>query len=335
MKRWPVLTTALILVILLSLLLAACGGPSTPTPTPLPTATATPRSTPLPPVPTAIPLGSEDNPLTILMVPQGTRRQATGSDDALADLILELTGLNVNVELADSDGAIVSQLCSADPVVGWLGGVAYMVAEAQGCADPALAIRRENATGFRVDLLIQTEITGDAVTESDVAALADKTLCRLGSDDVLTWLVPSLMLRSAGIDPLYGLDGVLDVEDYDAIAAGIYNGDCQAGAVPYRTFPNRLGSALRSLEDLRDKVAVVESSPEIPYGVMVYPQTVPLNVRIPLTDVFFQIASNSEQAATLQPILEQDSLVRVQPDDFDTLRGFMGATGLDFTALGE
>jgi ABC-type phosphate/phosphonate transport system substrate-binding protein len=213
MKRWPVLTSGLLLLILFSLVLAACGGPSTPTPTPLPTATATPRSTPLPLVPTAIPLGSEDNPLTILMVPQGTRRAATGSDEDLADLILELTGLHVNVELADSDGAVVSQLCGADPVVGWLGGVAYMVAEAQGCAEPALAIRRENAGGFRVDLLIATDITGDQVTESDVAALDDRTLCRLSSDDVQTWLVPSLMLRSAGIDPMYGLDGVIDVED--------------------------------------------------------------------------------------------------------------------------
>lgn len=335
MKRWPVLTTALILVVVLSLLLAACGGPSTPTPTPLPTATATPRSTPLPPVPTAVPLGSEDNPLTILMVPQGTRRATVGADEALAELILELTGLTVNVELADSDGAIVSRLCSAEPVVGWVGGVAYMVAEAQGCADPALAIRRDGATGFRADLLIQTEIAGDEVTAADVAALDGQTLCRLGSDDVLSWLVPSLMLRAAGVDPLYGLDGVLDVEDNDAIVAAIYNGDCQAGALPYRTFPNRLSSDLRALEDLRDKVAVVESSPEIPYGVMVYPQTVPLNVRIPLTDVFFQIAANSDQADILQTILEQESLVRVQPDDFDALRNFMGATGLDFTALGE
>ena len=151
-----------------------------------------------------------------------------------------------------------------------------------------------------------------------------------------TWLVPSLMLRAADVDPLYGLAGVLDVADYDAIASGIYNGDCQAGAVPYRTFPNRLGSELRALDDLRDKMAVVESSPEIPYGVMVYPQTVPLNVRIPLTDVFFQIAANSEQAGvSWTPILAQDSLLRVQPDDFAALRDFMSATGLDFAALGE
>ena len=169
MKRWPVLTTAMILVVVTALLLAACGGPATPAATPLPTPTATPRSTPLPPVPTAIPLGTEDNPLTILMVPQGARRAAAGSDTALADLIQELTGLTVNVVLADSDGEVVSQLCGSTPVVGWLGGVAYMVAEAQGCAEPALAVRRDSATGFRVELLIQTEITGDEVTQADVA----------------------------------------------------------------------------------------------------------------------------------------------------------------------
>jgi len=335
MKRWTGLNAFLLLSLLGGLMLAACGGPSTPPPTPLPTATATPRSTPLPPVPTAVPLASEDNPLTILMRPEGTRRASAGSAQALGELIQELTGLVVEIELADSYGEISARLCGAEPVAGWLDGLTYGVAAIQGCADPALQVRRANATGYRVDLLISAELAGDDVTAEDIGALAGQTLCRLSSEDVATWLVPGLMLQAAGVDPLYGLAGVLAVADSDAIISAIYNDECQAGAVPNRYFPSRVSSELRALDDLRDRVAVVQSSPELPDGSLVYSQSVPLNVRIPLTDVFFQIAASSEHKQTLAAILQQDSLARVDESDFDDLRTFLQSSGLDLTLLGE
>jgi len=335
MKRWTGLNAFLLLSLLGGLILAACGGPSTPPPTPLPTATATPRSTPLPPVPTAVPLASEDNPLTILMRPEGTRRASAGSAQALGELIQELTGLVVEIELADSYGEISARLCGAEPVAGWLDGLTYGVAAIQGCADPALQVRRANATGYRVDLLISAELAGDDVTAEDIGALAGQTLCRLSSEDVATWLVPGLMLQAAGVDPLYGLAGVLAVADSDAIISAIYNDECQAGAVPNRYFPSRVSSELRALDDLRDRVAVVQSSPELPYDILVYSQTVPLNVRIPLTDVFFQIAASSEHKQTLAAILQQDSLARVDESDFDDLRTFLQSSGLDLTLLVE
>ncbi len=316
-------------------LLTACGGPPTPTLTPQPTATATPRSTPIPPVPTAIPLAIGENPLTVLMLPQGTRRAAAGADETLEELILELAGLTVDVEVVNSYGEIVAQLCGATPVVGWVDGPSFMVAEAQRCADPALLVERGGATGFRVEVLMSAALAGEEVTADDLARLEDEDWCRLDSEDVITWFVPSLMLYAAGVNPVYDLDDIRDVEDYDAIIAGIYNGDCEAGAVPLGYFEEKIGAELRALEDLRETVVALPPSPEIPYDILVYPQTVPLNVRIPLTDVFVQIAADDDQAAVLASILQQDRLRRVDRDDFDEFREFMASTGLNFAALGE
>ncbi len=332
MKRlpFPLLWSAALLAVVLGLLLAACGGPATPTLTPLPTATPTPRSTPIPPVPTAIPLATEDNPLVVLMLPQGTRRAATNAADELEALILELSGLVVDVQVVNSYGEIVAQLCGAAPVVGWVDGVSYVVAEAQACADPALLVRRNEQRGFRVDMLASAELA-----EGDLGDLAGEDFCRVDAEDVVSWLVPSLMLYTAGVNPLYDLGEIIDVGDYDAVVAGIYNGECLAGAVPHDFLDEGLGEALQDLEDLSERVIVLDTSLEFPYDILVYPQTVPLNVRIPLSDVFVQIAVDDERASVLAAILQQDELERVDRADFSAFRNFMEQTGLNYAALGE
>jgi ABC-type phosphate/phosphonate transport system substrate-binding protein len=335
MKRDALISRFIPVCLLVLMLLAACGGPSTPPPTPLPTATATPRSTPIPEVPTAIPLASEENPLTILMLPQGTRRTAATVDEDLADLILELAGLNVEVELVNSYGEIVAQLCSAAPAVGWVDGFAYIVAEAQGCADLALVVERDNAPGFQVDMLMNADFVGDEPDPDDVARLDDEIVCRIDSQDTVSWLLPSLMLEAAGVDASYDLDEVLEVEDYDALITAIYNGDCVGGAVPHDYLEDDISADVRALEDLDTRVVRIVESPVVPYDVLVYPQTVPLNVRIPLSDIFVQLAADDDNSALLATILQQDSLARVGLEDFDEFRAFMQATGYDFTALGE
>ncbi len=317
------------------LLLAACEGPSTPPVTPQPTATATPRSIPIPPVPTDVPLAIEENPLTILLLPQGTRRATAGADEELETLIFDLAGLTVNVEIANSYSEIVAQLCGPTPVVGWLDGLSFIVAEAQRCADPTLRVVRDRATGYTVEMLMAVDFAGDEVSADDLARLAGQTVCRVDSEDDVSWFVPSLMLYASGVNPVYDLDEIIDVEDYDALITAIYNGDCRAGAVPEGYFENEIGAELRALEDLTEEVAVVSTSPEIPYDILVYPQIVPLNVRIPLDDVFVQIAADADHAGVLESILQQDSLRRVDREDFEELRAFMLATGLNFAALGE
>jgi len=60
-----------------------------------------------------------------------------------------------------------------------------------------------------------------------------------------------------------------------------------------------------------------------------------LHIRIPLSDVFLQIAADEAQAEVLAGILGQGALQRVTADDFAAFREFALASGLDFVALGE
>lgn len=331
LSLWSVLVVMLVAILLLS----ACQQEVLPTITPAPTATATPRSTPLPEVPTAVPLASEERSLTILMMPQDTRRAAAPAAEELTVLIQELTGLVVEIQLVNTYGEIVAELCGATPVVGWLNGPSFIVADAQGCADPALLVKRDDAAGFQVEMVMNTRYVGNEPDPEDVAQMDDETLCRVTGNDAVDWQIVELLLRTGGVNPLTDLDEIIDVEDADALVNAVYENDCAGGVLPAGTYPRRLSSEVRALEDLADDVALITTSPEILYDALVYPPTVPLNVRIPLTDFFMQLSVDEENAATLASILAQDSLQRVDSDDFADFRAFMMATGLDFAVLGE
>ncbi len=319
-------------LLMVVMLLAACGGPSTPPPTPLPTATATPRSTPLPEVPTAIPLASEERPLTLVLAVPGEEADADRAQ-ALAEQITALSGLVVEVVLVEGYGDVVARLCSAAPAAGWLDGLTYLAAEAQGCADSTLQITRgRSTTGYRVDLLMNSDIAGEIPDPGDIPALAGRDFCRLSATDEVSWLVAGLLLQRGGVNPLYDLDEIIEVDDYDALVEAVYDGRCTGGAVPAGYLRDGLGDELSELEDLQERILVVETSAEIPFGVLVYPQTVPLNVRIPLDDVFVQLAADQADELDLLPAL--DDLQPVTRADFDDLREYFAATGLDFTALG-
>lgn len=353
MNRRPLSLWSAIMVIVLTgaLLLTACGGEPTPTLVPLPTATPTPRSTPLPTVPSPVPPAAEDNPLPVLFLPQDAGAGPEAAE-ALTARILELTGLVVDAQLANSYGEIVAALCGANPVAGWVDGLAYMIAAARGCADPALLVERDGESGFQVDLLVRADVQSlteladltqpiveeeeAEASEEDEETPASGAFCRINAEDRVSWLLPSLMLYAANMDPVADLGVIVDVEDYDAIIEGLYNGDCVAGAVPHGYLASDdLAESLADLDDLGDQVNVLQISPLIPYDILVYPQTVPLVVRIPLTDLFVQLAVGEEDAALLADLLGQDSLARVNTDTFANLSDFIDRTGLDLAALGQ
>src|SRR5262245_2491471 len=96
--------------------------------------TPTPISTPLPAIPTAVPVGlSEGNPLQIVIKqfePMGAaRNDAARFQSALADA----SGLFIEITLVEREAEALAALCNSSGgqvSVAWLDGVGYMAATA-------------------------------------------------------------------------------------------------------------------------------------------------------------------------------------------------------------
>lgn len=301
-------------------------------PTPLPRLTPTPRSTALPALPTAIPIGQEGNPLQMIIHPPG---DIVDARDAVADFeaaILEESGLVVQVELVERDAEALAALCdssSGQVAVAWLNGLSYVAAQAQNCGQPALQVergaRQDARTGEAASI-----IAGEGGSVTTFASLRGKAFCRLSYDDLYSWLIPSLMMRANGVDPL-ALETVTDYETIPELVGAVAEGDCDAAGIP----ANALEEFADEIEDVAENVVVLDTSIEFPLAILVVPLQVPLGTRLSLNDSLEAIAENSSTAVRMRPLLGQNALFAVTTTDFITITDFIGSTGLDFSQLGN
>jgi ABC-type phosphate/phosphonate transport system substrate-binding protein len=319
-----------LMLIVLALLLVSCRratgvqGPliqATPTPTP--------RSTPLPPVATVVPPGTEGSPIRMVIRPPGSAVARSLITDfqvgRFEDALLEESGLAVDVTVVDRYAEALAALCDSTPTqvtVAWLDGVSYHAALAQNCGSPALQIVRGNRDGEVVQI-----VTHRQSAVSGVQGLRGSAFCRIGVDDYLTWLAPSLLMQGRGVNPVTGLGSVTDYTDVDALMEAVADRSCGAAAISEREF-EALSSALRS------ELRVLDTTPPLPYGILMYPINLPLGERLRLADALVSLAAGAQAGEVVEPILGPGRLVPVQADTFASLTRFLDSTGLDFAQLG-
>jgi ABC-type phosphate/phosphonate transport system substrate-binding protein len=362
--------------LILVLTLAACGGTVEPTPTVPPPPTATPLSTALPDVATAIPAGfNEDNPLRLVIVPA----DENAAEDLVAELEAQLAGrtdLTLEVELVDSQPEALAALCnsSSDDVTAvWINGLTFAAALGQECGVPALQIQRgtgrDTETGEAGVLLFNTEAAG---ADATLDIVADNTFCRTSYTDLYSWIVPTMMLRGAGLD-IAALNDIDERADYDELVAGVSTGTCVVIGLPARVWETYVDDD----STLEETVTVAATSAEIPYGVLVVPFAASLDAINQLTeallaiDVLFgeaepveptptpeseateapdveptieaegtpestpEVSDESELAGQLGAFFGEGVLVRVDSSDFAEFNEFLVSTGINFGQLGN
>src|SRR5690606_1471108 len=123
------------------------------------TATATPRSTPLPPVPTVLPPGTEDNPIRMLINPAESvsADQITDFEEALR----EQSGLVVEITVVDRYDEALAALFDSRPTsvaVAWLDCVSFQAAVAQNCDEPIMKVEQGRGSNE------QTGVAGQIIT---------------------------------------------------------------------------------------------------------------------------------------------------------------------------
>lgn len=291
--------------------------------------TPTPISTPLPSIPTAVPVGqSEDNPLQMVIHPFEPMAAARNVAARFQSAIVAESGLVVEVVLVERYAEALAALCnssSGQVAVAWLDGLGYMATTEQNCGQPALQVERgrgRDATTGQAGQLVANHDLGI----SAVSQLSGDDFCRLGYGDFYSWLVPSLLFKANGVDPLRDLETITDYEDLSGLLAAVAEGDCDATGIPE--------GALDDADDLRDEIDIVETTVAFPYAILMYPIDVPLGTRLTLTDALVSISQDPDDAEIMQTLLGQDALERVNADDFIEFRNFMNGTGLDFAQLG-
>jgi ABC-type phosphate/phosphonate transport system substrate-binding protein len=306
-----------ILALTLSAALAGCRRTVVVTPTPLPTATLTPTpfSTALPTVEPQATYGGDARPYQLLLQAPDASSNAV---DGLESFLNDNAGFTFTVTRAESGAAALTALCGATPTLAFVDGWTLLAAQAQGCARPILSYVRGQGsaarTGVSADLIVPA--TSQA---SDASGLRGLIYCRLNESDLETWILPTLIMRTAaGFDPFTDFQTVRDVPTLQALVQEVAAGNC-VGAVPAGT--------VGEYGELSAAVRVLQSSPELPFGGVVVSATVSLATADSLSELLV------DNATKVRGVIDATTVQGAQQSSIDAMVGFMRQARFDLTAL--
>ncbi len=261
------------------------------------------------------------------MPPEGST--ATGT--SLASFLNDRTGFAFKVQIvsrADPSSANpLTELCGGTPTFAWVDGWTMLAAQAEGCAQPMLKVKRNadsgSSTGVRADLVVRT-----VNKTTSISGLKDRIFCRLNSQDVVSWILPVMMMRGAGFSP-QNLSSIREFPDYGTMLQALADGVCAAAAIPAGTLTNYQVTDKSGQTDITKLISQLATSPEVPYGGLVVSSTVPQEIAATVTKLFV------EHADELKDLVQSDELVITTAADFAEVEKFLADSGVDFKMLGQ
>ncbi|MCA9892204.1 MAG: PhnD/SsuA/transferrin family substrate-binding protein [Anaerolineae bacterium] len=314
-KRWQIILATLLVILAVS----ACG-PSGPRSTPRPT--QTPFSTPLPWISTPVPAGSAGNPVRMALIPA---EELSSEQVSEFESLFASSGVAVQLIISETEAEVMGLLCAnttaENAVVAWLDGMGYISAYGRLCGQAQLVLISSDddmELGERVDLLIRPELGTQQVNAAE-----GRTFCRIGYQDVYSWLIPQLWFAQVDFD-IAKIGTIEDLEDYQAIADGVIADECDLGAVP--------GSVIDSLEE-EDGFVVAKTSPILPYSVLVVPPGLPQDHAEAISQVLLDAAQSSENDALFSDIFGDYGIQTVDSDLISDLHDFVDDSEFEFVQV--
>lgn len=312
-KLFVLLAMLAVLTVLMAACAPAAGGGETEEPTE-PEVTEAPTEAP------ASDLGTAENPIVFSFVPSGEADAVIASADAIAAALSEATGLVIEANVPTSFVGAIEAMCAGEAHIGALNTFSYVVAKERGCADVALASVRFGVPTYNGQIVANAD-AGIATIED----LAGKTFCRPDEFSTSGWIIPSISMRAAGVNPDTDLAEIVDAGGHPDVIRAVYNGDCDAGA----TFVDARTNVQEELADVTDKVIVVAESQSIPNDTISFSPDVPEEIRQQIVAALLAMTENEESMAMLNDLYSWEGLVEVDDSFYDEFRQLLEAAGVN------
>ena len=266
-------------------------------------------------------LGTEDNPIIWVFVPSGETERVTTGAESVTAMLQEETGLHFKVLVATEYAGAVEAMCADPPEahMASLATFAYVMAADRGCAEAAMLSVRFGSPTYNGQILVRAD-SGI----SDLSQLAGKTFCRPDPLSTSGWVIPSIMLRGAGVDPDTGLAQVVDAGSHDAVAAGVYDGTCDAGA----TYVDARTRIEEDYPDVMEQTVVIAIEPDIPNDGVQFQSSIPQELRDKIVAGLLTIAATEEGAEALNTAYQWEELIEADNSFYDPFRQILQAAGI-------
>lgn len=271
-------------------------------------------------------LGTEENPLIWALVPSGETDTVLASFTAVTDIVYDETGIVIEPFVATEYAGVIEAL-AADPPKAHMASLAtfaYLVAAERGVAEAALVSVRYGSASYNGQIFVRAD-SGINTLED----LAGKTFCRPDPLSTSGWIIPSIELQAAGVDPDNDLAEVVDAGSHDAAVSGVYNGDCDAGS----SYVDARSALEEDYPDIMTALKVISVSVDIPNDGVQYHPDVPQDLRDQIDAALMAMPETEEGADALFGAYEWNELAAYGDDFYDPFRQVLDAAGVDIESF--
>jgi phosphonate transport system substrate-binding protein len=145
--------------------------------------------------------------------------------------------------------------------------------------------------------------------------IAGKTVSFVDQGSTSGYLIPSLGLLQAGVDPLDDIESLF-AGGHDSSVQAVYDGDAEVGV----SFNDARGQLAETVPDVGEQVVVWGWSAPIPNDGFAVAGDLPQDLKDAITQAFVDIAATEDGAALLDELYEIDGLVPVPEGSYDIIR---------------
>ena len=266
-------------------------------------------------------LGTDENPVIWAFVPSGEMDQVVVGAEELGDLLFAESGLVIKTLVATDYAGVIEALCAeeAKAHLGSLATFSYLLANEKCDVQAELVAVRYGSATYKGQIFVRND---SGITE--LSQLADKTFCRPDPLSTSGWIVPSIQLKAAGVDPATDLGEVVDAGGHSASVAGVYNGDCDAGA----SYVDARGNIEEDHPDVMDVLEVIATSVDIPNDGVQYAPSTSRELRDQLNAALIAIMQTEEGVAAMDKAYSWTELAEHDNSFYDDFRQLLDAAGM-------
>jgi len=271
-------------------------------------------------------LGTKDNPIILAFVPSTDALEIIESADVIEDLLSEQTGYVIEGKVATSYAAVIEAMGTGKAHMGTLATFSYLLAHEKYGVDVALVSVRFGAPYYNGQIIVGAD-TGITKIED----LAGKTVCWVDAASTSGYIIPRIMLKTAGVDPDTHLAQQVEAGSHANVALAVYNGDCDAGA----TYVDARNKIEDDHPDVYDKTVVIAESAGIPNDGLQFIKDFPAEMREKIVQAFLEIMATEEGVEAMGLAYGWQEVIEKTDVFYDPFRADLEASGVDIEELAE
>jgi len=270
-------------------------------------------------------LGSEKNPIIWAYVPSGDTSKVSAGAQSVADLLHAKTGLFFKTFVATDYVGVIEALRANPPKAHMtsLATAAYILAADQKVSQAALVALRNGSAFYQGEIIM-----GAGQGFKTLADLKGHTFARVDPLSASGWIIPSLMLKAAGLDPEKDMK-VIDAGSHPAVATAVYNGQADAGAC----FVDARANIQADHPDVMDKVLVLKVSGNIPNDGVQFHPSVTKAMRDTIVNALLAIITTPDGKAAINTAYQWTALEKHDDTFYDGFRQVLQAAGVTADVL--